>query len=216
MEVHNGTLRLGRLFRGGYPVTVGDREWNRKYEHCVKEVGINCIINMASDRADVRRISKNAEWYKILVKQRKVIALNTQFEFDFYKRREFIKFQRKLRKGFLFMIKHKGPYLIHCSAGRDRTGFVIMVLEALMGATLDEITEDYIRTYGRKAERYTNSPLFYATKAYVFNRLELGMGEHYLIDEIIKDKLQKSVEDYLKYYLKLGENNVRILKGRLS
>ena len=45
------------------------------------------------------------------------------------------------------MIKHEGPFYIHCVEGKDRTGFVLMVIEALCGASYDEIVNDYMLTY---------------------------------------------------------------------
>ena len=41
----------------------------------------------------------------------------------------------------------EGPYLIHCTEGKDRTGFVCMLLEALCGATYQEIKDDYMLTF---------------------------------------------------------------------
>ena len=45
------------------------------------------------------------------------------------------------------MIEKDGPYLVHCTEGKDRAGFVAGLLEALMGSTVDEIKEDYMITY---------------------------------------------------------------------
>ena len=45
------------------------------------------------------------------------------------------------------MIEHEGPYLVHCIYGMDRTGFTIAVLEALMGATSEDIQADYAKTF---------------------------------------------------------------------
>ena len=45
------------------------------------------------------------------------------------------------------MIEHDGPYLVHCTYGMDRTGFTISVLEALMGATSEDIQADYAKTF---------------------------------------------------------------------
>jgi hypothetical protein len=60
------------------------------------------------------------------------------------------------------MAEHEGPYLVHCTEGKDRTGFVCMLLEALCGASYDEIVDDYMITYDNyygitkeaEAERY--------------------------------------------------------------
>ena len=56
-------------------------------------------------------------------------------------------FKEGLVRGYRFMIEHEGPYLLHCTYGMDRTGFSIAVLEALMGATADEIKTDYAKTF---------------------------------------------------------------------
>ena len=56
-------------------------------------------------------------------------------------------FKDALVRGYRFMIEHEGPYLLHCTYGMDRTGFSIAVLEALMGATADEIKADYAKTF---------------------------------------------------------------------
>jgi hypothetical protein len=58
-------------------------------------------------------------------------------------------FNQKLKKGLRFMVTHKGPYLIHCFAGVDRTGFVSAILEGLMGTNLKEICNDYLASFGR-------------------------------------------------------------------
>lgn len=39
------------------------------------------------------------------------------------------------------------PFLVFCVEGKDRTGFVCAVLQALCGASADEIREDYLKTY---------------------------------------------------------------------
>lgn len=49
---------------------------------------------------------------------------------------------RRLAKGEL-------PVLIHCTAGKDRTGFVIALLLALLGVPRGEILADYLQSTGR-------------------------------------------------------------------
>jgi protein tyrosine/serine phosphatase len=45
------------------------------------------------------------------------------------------------------MSEADGPYLVHCTEGKDRTGFICMLIEALAGASYDEIVDDYMITY---------------------------------------------------------------------
>ena len=56
-------------------------------------------------------------------------------------------FRAKVAAGLSRMAEEEGPYLVHCTEGKDRTGFVCMLLEALCGATFAEITADYTITY---------------------------------------------------------------------
>ena len=70
--------------------------------------------------------------------------------FDELKLKDFISdfdFKDKIAKGFTALAENDGPYLVHCTEGKDRTGFVCMLLEALCGATYEELVDDYMITY---------------------------------------------------------------------
>ena len=56
-------------------------------------------------------------------------------------------FREGFAEGFRYIANNEGPYLFHCVEGKDRTGLMAAVLEALMGASLDEIQDDYAKTY---------------------------------------------------------------------
>ena len=56
-------------------------------------------------------------------------------------------FKQKLAEGLRYIASHEGPYLIHCNEGKDRTGFVVAIVECLMGADADEVASDYMLTY---------------------------------------------------------------------
>ena len=56
-------------------------------------------------------------------------------------------FSNKMKTMFEAMLANDGPYYIHCLEGKDRTGYVCMVLEALCGATYQELIDDYFVTY---------------------------------------------------------------------
>lgn len=56
-------------------------------------------------------------------------------------------FKTSIVEGLTFMSENKGPYLFHCTEGKDRTGFFGALLESLMGASKEEIVEDYMQSY---------------------------------------------------------------------
>lgn len=55
-------------------------------------------------------------------------------------------FKSRMGAAAKFMIAHEPPYMIHCNEGKDRCGFVTMLLEALAGASVDELRRDYMVT----------------------------------------------------------------------
>jgi protein tyrosine/serine phosphatase len=56
-------------------------------------------------------------------------------------------FIEKLITGLRFINSHPAPYYLHCNEGKDRTGFISVLLEAFMGAGQDEIVKDYMQSY---------------------------------------------------------------------
>ncbi len=55
-------------------------------------------------------------------------------------------FKAGVAKAVRFMLDNEPPYLLHCNEGKDRCGFVSMLLEAFMGASVDELRRDYMVT----------------------------------------------------------------------
>ena len=56
-------------------------------------------------------------------------------------------FQDRLAQGITAMAHSEPPFLIHCDAGKDRTGFVCALLEALMGFDINYIVQDYLKSF---------------------------------------------------------------------
>ena len=140
MEVKSGSIAEGILYRSSSPLKGGD-EKKAKGELAVK-AGINCVINLDDDRSIINDLSKDVPWYHKLVTEGKVLCLPMTISIPGVASNE-----RKLKTVLQFMISHTGPYLIHCFAGVDRTGFVSALLETLMGASLTEIVKNYLSAF---------------------------------------------------------------------
>ena len=95
--------------------------------------------------------------------------------------------------------------MVHCVEGKDRTGYVMMVIEALLNASYQEIVDDYMITYGN----YYN-----ITKETDIERYEtikeknIDLMLHYIIDDEKNEKDLSKIDDYAtlakKYLLSIN------------
>ncbi|MBO5544292.1 MAG: tyrosine-protein phosphatase [Oscillospiraceae bacterium] len=134
----------GMLYRSASPC---DNQHNRApiADALIESAGVNCILNLADDEEEIAAFlsdeSYSTPYFRSLYENGQVIPteLNTNFTSD--------AFMQKLAAGLSAMAEQEGPYLVHCAEGKDRTGFVCLLLEALCGADYEEIVEDYMITY---------------------------------------------------------------------
>ena len=135
-----GSIAPGKLFRSASPVSD-------KYGRC-EELGkkidaekIRTVLNLADTAEKAAGYRTVAENVQKMIENGDVIFAGTGINFygdDF---------REHLAESLAKMSEKDAPYLIHCSLGRDRTGFVCALLEALMGASYEEITADYMQSF---------------------------------------------------------------------
>ena len=136
-EVRTTGIGKNKLYRSSSPI---DHGLGRNYyaDSLAQEAGVATFINLA-DSENSGTSYKGYETTYYSTQNIAFLALNV----NFYSK----SFQEGLVIGYRYMIEHEGPYLVHCTYGMDRTGFTIAVLEALMGATAEEIQADYAKTF---------------------------------------------------------------------
>jgi len=141
-EVTGGTIGSGVLYRSSSPINdaIGRSEYAAKQ---VEKAGIKTVINLSDSRKEAEKyIEKSGNtYYKKLLEEGSVITLDLNYEFGSDS------FKKGMADAAKFMSEHEGPYLIHCTEGKDRTGLMSALLEALMGASTREISDDYLKTY---------------------------------------------------------------------
>ena len=106
---------------------------------------IKYIINLADDdKKIIKDIASDNFTYTYFLKiynDNNVCMLNMNND---YKSKEF---SNSLIDGLRAISENDGPYLIQSLDGNEKTGYVCMILEALAGATYEEIIDDYMKTY---------------------------------------------------------------------
>ncbi len=143
-ESESTGLAPGLLFRSASPC---DNVHNRApYANALaEEAGIRLVLNL-SDGAEEYQEHKNepgfsSDYYDGLVQEGNVLFLNLTPDYSSDE------YRTTLSQALLTMTDHEGPCLVHCVEGKDRTGFVCALMEALAGGTYDEILTDYMITY---------------------------------------------------------------------
>ena len=142
--VQVGDIAPDRLYRSASPC---DNQHNRAtyVNDLIEAAGVKCILDLADDDDKIKGYMEEDDfscaYFKSLYDDGKVlpVALNSNYGS--------MGFRAKLAKQLVKMSEQDGPYLVHCMEGKDRTGFVCILLEALCGADYNEVRDDYMKTY---------------------------------------------------------------------
>lgn len=143
-NIQVGNIAKGVLYRSSSPINneIGRASYADKL---IKEVNVNTVVNLADSAENINDYMKaedfNSPYYAELFKNNHVLSLNMSLAYNSDE------FKAGIVKGLVFMSENKGPYLFHCTEGKDRTGFFAALLESLMGASKDEIVKDYMQSY---------------------------------------------------------------------
>jgi len=192
------------LYRSSSPIKGGDEK--KAKETLAVNAGIKCVINLDDDISTIEKLSEAVPWYHNLVMQKNVICLPMGFTIPGVAFNE-----KKLKIALQFMIAHEGPYLIHCFAGVDRTGFVAALLEALMGASLKEICGDYLSAFPSDHSVSSRMENYRKMKNFLTQLKKMSHGKN-----ITRINIQMVAEDYLINDVRLSQEEIIKLKNILS
>jgi protein tyrosine/serine phosphatase len=141
-EITAGNIGPGLLYRSSSPINNDINRADYAAEK-MEEAGVRTVVNLSDSykKAEDYLQKSGNEYYGKLYEEGNVTCLNLSYEFASPE------FNEGIVDAVEFMSLHEPPYLIHCTEGKDRTGFLAVVLEALMGASDSEMTSDYMLTY---------------------------------------------------------------------
>ena len=194
-----GSLKENLIYRGASPV---DNSRNRA--KCTNDLleknSINTIVDLADSEENINTYFSDSSFSSTYTKNiydngnMILLSMGSGYESDKYK--------QSVVSGFKFMLTKTGPYYIHCMEGKDRTGFVCTLIEALCGASYEEMRDDYMITYKNyyKITKEKDSDKYDAIVSLYFHSfLEALHG----IDDAEEFKTADFQED-AKNYLKQG------------
>ena len=210
-EIKGGKIGEGALFRSSSP--INNEIGRAKYaDVLVKENGIRTVMNLADSEESILSYMEKEDfaspYYASLFENGDVIALNMGVSF---KTREF---QASLSEGLTFLASKEGPYLVHCTEGKDRAGFTSALLSALMGLTYQEIVEDYMTTYENYYHIEKGSEQYEAVKKSNIDSM-LSFIASVESDKLSQVDLSLKAEEFL-LAIGMEEETVRKLKENLA
>ena len=143
-NIKAGDIKEGRIYRSASPC---DNQHQRApyVDELIAIAGVRYIVDLADTNEKmlgyIEADGFSSDYWLSLFKDNKVYpaAMNMNFGSE--------EFRAKAAGALAAMVQNRGPYLVHCTEGKDRTGFVCMLIEALCGASYQEIVDDYMITY---------------------------------------------------------------------
>lgn len=155
-----------RLFRSGELAQLNSEDL-----HFVQSIGLSYIIDFRSKQeieAKPNPIIKNTKYVNIqalggsmnqdemMVALKKIIESGQSGGFLENVNRNFIRdtaCQNAFRQFIDLAIEADGcPFLWHCTAGKDRTGFAAAILLIILGVPMEQIFEDYLQSNNNRIE----------------------------------------------------------------
>ena len=208
-----GHIDNGKVYRTASP--INNENGRAGYaDDLIASVNVATVLNLADSTEDIEAYCEaedfDSEYYRNLYESGKVMALDLAGNFFTED------FAQSVAKGLSFLAHNEPPYCIHCTEGKDRAGFISMLLAALMGAELEEIIDDYMLSfynyYGidkeTEPERYEavlNNNL-YAILYYV-----TGVNTYEALTQV---DLESAATKYL-LSAGMAENDILMLKDKL-
>ena len=186
------------LYRSATPIDPKHKR-NTYNDNLLKQAGVSVVMNLSDSQETAEAFEGFADTYYAGTKQI-YLDMNLDYTSD--------TFREKLGDGLRFFAQNPGIYEVHCLEGKDRTGFVIAVLECFMGATAEEVVSDYMTTfYNYYGITKTDEKYDLIANNNIVKTLSTVFG----IDDFYTADLQKAALAYIK---KTGLSDAEIVALR--
>ena len=198
------TTGMGKdtLYRSSSPINP-EHNRNTYADAACKKYGVVTVMNLV----DNEETAKSYEGFDgTYYSTTDYIALDMSVDLDSDD------FREKLAKGLKFFAENKGPYLVHCTEGKDRAGAVSALLECLMGASYDEVVSDYMVSF---YNYYGITPDDERYDKIAAKNIETTLKKMYGVDDLTKADLAAEAEEYCKE-IGLTDDEIKALKVNLA
>lgn len=143
-NVRAGRIGRNNLYRSQHPSNDTNRSL---YANVLAEQNaIRTVLNLSDTKSGLKKmldenIVGSSYYYKKLYNKGRVYTAGISE----YQNNPL--YRNRIAASLKFIAKNKGPYLVYCKAGRERTGMVILLLESLMDAPYSYMVDDYAQSF---------------------------------------------------------------------
>ena len=143
-SLKGGRLKENYIYRSSSPI---DNTYKRAAyaETLMEKAGIQLILNLSDSEEVLRKHIANAEtpvdYYVRLYEEGRVLLAQMTISYSTPE------MKKKTADLLRTVSTLEGPYFMHCALGKDRTGFLSLLLEMLAGAQYQEMLNDYMLSY---------------------------------------------------------------------
>ena len=182
--VNTSGMGESKLYRSSSPVNP-EINRSKQADAAADDAGVRTFINLADNAETMKSYEGFADTYYA---KQNIIGLNLGVDFGADE------FKAGLAEGFRFIAANEAPYLVHCTEGKDRAGFTVAVLEALMGASAEEIIADYMVTY---YNYYGVQPGTEQYDVIAASNIQKSLAAAFDMDSVFEGDLQTAAVNYL-------------------
>ena len=193
----------GVLYRSSSPIDPENGR-NTYADAAAREAGVETVLNLADS---LEGMEKQAGWMDSYYAGCEIIALNLGVDVMS------AEFRHGLAEGLRFLAAHDAPYLVHCTEGKDRAGFVSALLECFMGASADEVLSDYMTTY---INYYGVMPGSEQYRLVLESNIEKILKTAFDTDDLAAADLAAEAAEYMRLELQMAEEDIVQLRQKLA
>lgn len=219
-EITAGDIASGRLYRSSTPIYDGKDNRILVVNELCQQSDISYIIGMDKNEKKVQELyaagKLDGTYYKTVYENGDVY--NESITCMIFTNPEFKMVMESI-------IENDGSYLISCLIGQDRTGFIVMLIETLMGATYEEMCDDFMLSYYNFYGITEGMDEYDLEVQARFDRMFIGVHYIDIIDSPEKIDWYEDVGSYdlysdavhfVKKQYGMTDSDIQLLKDRLS
>lgn len=186
-------IKENLIYRGASPV---DNKRNRPLvvNELLEKNNIQYVIDIADTKEKFEeklKECKGVNYIQSIKENNRItfLGIGADYRSDTY--------HKAVAEGMRAIINNDGPFYVHCLEGKDRTGFICLLIAGVAGTPFEEIKNDYLKTY----ENYYGIKEGSKARTVIANLYLLDMIKYLSgldsLDKIDDAKVKEGIRNYL-------------------